>query len=67
MHGPPLMPVHMHSLTGLIDLYNPICSSWHELYPEYCEEWHLSSWDDNGNGYLDTCDVIDLTDVDTEK
>jgi len=43
---------------------NPISSKWNELkplepYPERC--WHLTSWEDNGDGKLSPCDTIDMT------
>jgi len=46
---------------------NPIGTVWHELYPEYCRIWNLTSWFDNGNGYLDSCDYVDFTDPQTEE
>jgi len=45
-------------------LYQPICTWWHEIRPNFCNWFHLSSWQDNGNGYLDSCDYIDITDID---
>ena len=41
---------------------DPIDSGWHELYPEYCNSYTLTSWDDNGDGVLSPCDKIDMTD-----
>jgi hypothetical protein len=52
----------MHSTIGIIDIYQPLGTPWHELYPEYCLGWILTSWEDNGNGFLDTSDQIDMTD-----
>ncbi|MEM3627856.1 MAG: dockerin type I domain-containing protein [Candidatus Bathyarchaeia archaeon] len=67
MHGPPLMPVHMHSTIGIIDLANPMYTPWHELYPKYCENWVLTSWEDNGNQILDSSDQIDMTNGVTQQ
>jgi len=41
---------------------NPISTWWHEIWPEFCPYFHLTSWIDNGDGYLSTCDQIDITD-----
>jgi len=67
MHGPPLEPIHMHCFDGIIDLYYPWETWWHELHPEYCEEWIFTSWEDNGNDYLDASDQIDMFNVYTEE
>jgi hypothetical protein len=67
MHGPLLTPVHMHSMIGIIDPYDPWGTPWHELYPDYCEEWIFTSWEDNGNGYLDPSDQIDMENVFTRE
>jgi len=51
-----------------IDLSDPVCTMWHELHPNYCHEWHLTSWEDTQEpaepGYeeLSECDQIDMTD-----
>jgi len=39
---------------------NPVGTYWHEIYPTYCTVWQITSWTDNGNGYLDSCDFIDI-------
>jgi hypothetical protein len=38
----------------------PNCSYWHELYPNYCKEWHQVAYFDSmpHNGLLDACDNI---------
>lgn len=42
--------------------YYPVCTWWHEIWPEFCRIYHLSSWvDTDGGGYLSYCDTIDLT------
>jgi hypothetical protein len=39
-----------------------IGSLWHELWPEYCQEWRIDSHEDtNGNGALDASEQIDIT------
>ena len=37
---------------------NPICEIWHEIWPEYCLEWHVEDWEDNGDGYVSPCDWV---------
>lgn len=46
--------------TGGDPLTEPVCSYWHEVYPDFCMERHINGWDDtgNGSGKLDSCDVI---------
>ncbi|MCK4460512.1 MAG: dockerin type I repeat-containing protein, partial [candidate division Zixibacteria bacterium] len=39
---------------------SPIGTSWHELFPGYCENWVCSSWVDNGDGILSYCDTLDF-------
>jgi hypothetical protein len=54
---------HIMSLTtGLMPPppNNPIGTTWHELYPTYSTTWLLSSWVDNGDGYLSPSDQIDM-------
>ncbi|MBU8932996.1 MAG: dockerin type I repeat-containing protein [candidate division Zixibacteria bacterium] len=41
--------------------YNPVGTYWHEVYPEYCVVHRLEWWEDNGNGYLDSCDYIGMS------
>lgn len=68
MHGPPLVPIHMHCLLGIIPTAPPEpFTLWHELYPQYCENWVFTSWEDNGNGVLDTSDQIDMTNEATQE
>jgi len=54
-------------MVGVINPYNPWQTPWHELYPDYCETWIFTSWEDNGNEYLDSSDQIDLTNSITEE
>jgi hypothetical protein len=43
-------------------LTNPVCSQWHEIYPDFCTQYHLSAWNDTDEvGKLDFCDRICLT------
>ncbi|MEW5994064.1 MAG: hypothetical protein AB1744_06675, partial [Candidatus Zixiibacteriota bacterium] len=39
---------------------NPVGTWWHEVYPNYCTVWQIINWTDNGNGFLDSCDYIDI-------
>jgi hypothetical protein len=40
---------------------NPICETWHEVYPNFCQQIHIDSWQDaNQNGVLDVCDEVDV-------
>jgi hypothetical protein len=56
----PLVPIHMHTM-GLMDLYNPLQTPFHELYPEFCQNFMLTSWEDvNQDGYLSGGDQIDM-------
>jgi hypothetical protein len=43
-------------------IMDPIGIWWHELYPEFCLDWLLTSWEDNGDGRLSPSDQIDMTD-----
>jgi len=49
--------LHSH---GLFNLTDPLGTQWHELWPIFCREYHLSSWEDNGDGILSYCDTIDM-------
>ena len=61
---PPTPPAHfsyLHSTGGLFNLTDPIGTQWHELWPFFCKEYHLSSWNDtSGDGVLSHCDWIDM-------
>lgn len=39
---------------------DPRCETWHWVWPNYCDEFHVDSWYDNGNQILDACDEIDI-------
>jgi len=49
----------------LILLLNPVCNNLHEIWPVFCRNHHLSSWSDNGDGFLSVCDTIDIEDLET--
>jgi len=52
---------YLHSEGGLFNLTDPIGTQWHELWPFFCKEYHLSSWNDtSGDGVLSYCDRIDM-------
>jgi len=55
---------YLHSTSSLIDLSNPVGTSWHELYPTYSTSSDLNNWvDTNGDGLLTFCDFIELNDT----
>jgi hypothetical protein len=39
---------------------NPICTWWHEVWPEECKWWHIEDWKDNTSGSLDICDTLKI-------
>ena len=52
---------YLHSVGSPIpDPSNPVGTSWHELYPTYCNEYDLTDWEDNGDEVLSYCDNITL-------
>ena len=57
---------HLHCTSSVLDLtVDPTCTTWHELYPVYCNEYHLDDWhDDSGDGAFGHCDEILLTPTD---
>lgn len=42
---------------------NPVCETWHEIYPDYCIAHHIDAWEDNGDGIVSPCDMVWLNDV----
>jgi hypothetical protein len=44
----------------LYPISNPLSTWWHETWPKYCQWWHVNSWHDNGNLFLNSCDTIDI-------
>ena len=59
---PPLPPnvKYLHAEGGWMNITDPIGTQWHELQPIFSREYHLSSWEDNGDGILSYCDTIDM-------
>ncbi len=41
---------------------DPTCQTWVEIWPDHGKEYHVDEWSDNGNGYLDECDKVILSD-----
>jgi len=60
-----LTPVHMHFIgpPGQDPILYPKYTYWHELYPQFCEQWFLTSWIDNGDEVLSPNDQIDMMDM----
>ncbi len=40
---------------------NPVCSKWNEIKPDQGLCWHITSWEDDGDGKLGYCDWIEMT------
>lgn len=57
---PPSGSKYLHSTDGLFELSSPLNTQWHELWPIFCRQYHLSSWEDNGDGTLSFCDHIEM-------
>ena len=51
---------YLHAEGGWMNITDPVGTQWHELYPVFCRHYHLSSWEDNGDGVLSYCDQIDM-------
>lgn len=64
-----ILPIHLDAEPPiLINLTNPVCTQWHELYPTYCNRYNLSGWKDtDGKGVLNKSDYIFLENKDTGK
>jgi hypothetical protein len=56
----PFKVKYLHAEGGWMNITDPVGTQWHELYPLFCREYHLSSWEDNGDGILSRCDQIDM-------
>ena len=53
--------IYLHCEDGLFNLTAPVDTQWHELWPFFCRQYHLSSWNDtSGDGVLSHCDWIDM-------
>ena len=52
---------------------HPVDTLWHEVYPNYCNDYYLEWWDpedmelDNCNGVLDVCDHIWLYNMSSQQ
>lgn len=55
-------PRYLHLLEGIDAYTSPIGSSWHELWPEYCNIYNITEFHDNGDGHLSYCDQIYMQD-----
>lgn len=51
---------YLHGEDGLFNLTEPVGTQWNELHPLFGRDYHLSSWEDNGDGVLSRCDTINL-------
>ncbi|MDH5779143.1 MAG: hypothetical protein OEZ29_00945, partial [Candidatus Bathyarchaeota archaeon] len=40
---------------------DPVCTYWHEIYPEYSNWYHIVGWEDNDDGLLSPCDQITMS------
>lgn len=58
--GPPVRTAAFEPVGNLPPDSNPICQVWHEVWPNFCQQIHIDSWHDNGNGILDVCDEVDV-------
>ncbi|HEY2955823.1 MAG TPA: hypothetical protein VGK89_11305 [Candidatus Eisenbacteria bacterium] len=57
--GPPTQVVAEPAQT--VSGTSPICEIWHEVWPNFCNSFHIDSWQDaNANGILDECDYVDV-------
>lgn len=37
---------------------DPVGEVWHQVYPDFCTEFPIDGWEDNGDGTLSPCDLI---------
>ncbi len=56
-----------HDYATMEPIYEPVGTWWHEKWPTYSYRWYITGWVDNGNGYLDYCDYIDIYNWDTQE
>ena len=54
-------PTFMSAQDDPFDPKDPVDSSWHELYPNYCDMWTMTGWTDNADGTLSASDQISMT------
>jgi len=52
-------PTYLSS-TAAFDPTDPVGSTWHELYPNYCNNLVMTSHTDNGDGALSASDQVDF-------
>lgn len=53
---------YMSLKTGILPPGDPTTTKWHEIYPDYCENWTLTSFNDTDkDGSLSPSDQIDMT------
>jgi len=64
--------VHIVKFEGSLEQFkkyhwhSPNSTQWHEVNPEHCRQWHLTSWDDrNTNDIVDPSDAIIMMDMET--
>ena len=58
---PPPNVKYLHAEGGWMNITDPTGTQWHELWPIFCREYHMSSWNDtSGDGVLSRCDRIDM-------
>jgi hypothetical protein len=54
---------YFDATNSIIDRTDPVGTQWHELYPDYCDApYTITAWADDGDGILDSCDVIAMED-----
>lgn len=41
---------------------DPTCQIWEEIWPNFGKQYHVDGWEDNGNGIVDACDIVFLSD-----
>lgn len=59
---------YFDATNSIIDRTKPVGTQWHESFPNYCQApYTITGWADNGNGLLDSCDVISMTNPDGES
>jgi hypothetical protein len=38
---------------------DPVCSTWHQVHPDFCAAGHVDNWEDNdGSGTVTVCDYV---------
>jgi len=58
-YGTPPGSIYMSEVTGTYNpTLDPTGTTWHELYPNYCDIWVVETWSDNTDGDLSASDQI---------